>query len=186
MVPSVMAFSAKVVAEDAKMTPEQRTQRWLDAEEMADLKIDDPTDIPGWICNNVAIEQREIRAAIRLARRQMTPLEARFYREAHQRWPNRRFRRYAPISVTVFEAFGPSVWYAPFLCRPKKLIVVIDDRSDFPYRIYGQNRALYERHGYTVLDFSEDLSCPFEQSVRDAMMAMIDTAIRQQPQRKAA
>ncbi|TAN40586.1 MAG: hypothetical protein EPN22_17275 [Nitrospirae bacterium] len=71
----------------------------------------------------------------------------------------------------------PSVWYAPFYHAKSKTIIVIDDRPDFPYRIYGQNRALYERQGYTLLDFSEDFSCPTDDSVWDEAMAMIDAAL---------
>lgn len=71
----------------------------------------------------------------------------------------------------------PSVWYAPFYHAETKTIIVLDDRSDFPYRIYGQNRDLYARYGYTVLDFSEDFSCPADESVWDEAMAMIGAAI---------
>jgi len=85
--------------------------------------------------------------------------------------------------VTIQVGESRSTWYAPFLCVAKKLIVVIQDREEFPYRIYGQNRALYERQGYTVLDFSEDFGSPWNQSVWDEMIRMVNEALTQ---RKAA
>lgn len=117
------------------------------------------------------------------ARQSLTPNEARFWQESHRRWPGERFRRYHDISIIPTGTIGailsrhPSVWYAPFYHAKTKTILVIDDRPDFPYRVYRQNQDLYARHGYTVLDFSEDLSCPFDQSVWDEMMAMIEKAI---------
>lgn len=160
------------------LTREQETLRWQAVERLVDLRIDDPTDISEWVCRNVGVEQRELVSAVTSARRHMTPIEIRFHREAKTRWPHIRFRRYAPAEITVHLYFGPSVWYAPFLCRPKKLIVVIQDRDDFPYRIYGQNRDLYSRYGYTVLDFSEDFSCPIDDSVWEEAMAVVGHTLK--------
>lgn len=175
--PLVVALTARILAEEALATNRQRTQRWQAAEDLANARIDDPTDTPGWICDNVENEYLEIDEAVALARRHLAPIERRFYQEAKARWPGVRFRRYAPVEITVHSYFGPSVWYAPFLCRPSKLIVVIQDRDKFPYRIYSQNRALYEQHGYTVLDFSEDFSCPADDSVWNAAMARVGATI---------
>lgn len=118
------------------------------------------------------------------ARRLLTPLERRFWDESHARWPGQRFRRYADIAVyplagTVGAMLSkaPSVWYAPFYHAKSKTIIVIEDRPDFPYRVYGQNWKLYASHGYTILDFSEDFSCPTDDSVWQEAMAMIDQAL---------
>lgn len=107
----------------------------------------------------------------------LTPLELCFWKEARTRWPKLHWRRYHPVTIKIHER--PSTWYAPFYCTDRKLIVVIQDREEFPYRIYGQNRDLYTRHGYTVMDFSEDFSAPWNQSVWDAMMVMVDRAVQQ-------
>lgn len=127
--------------------------------------------------------------AAKQARRSLTALEARFYAEAKSRGPSLRWRRYAPVTIRPFADGGPCTWYAPFLCLPKSLIVILEDRPDFPYRIYGQAgvtlsnlRSLYERHGYTVLDFSEDFSCEADDSVWDAAMVTLDDVIRGQQQ----
>lgn len=127
--------------------------------------------------------QGSVRELAVQARQSLTPNEARFWAASHQRWLGERFRRYHDISIHPTGTIGvmlstaPSVWYAPFYHAKSRTIIVIDDRPDFPYRLYGQNAGLYARHGYTVLDFSEDLSCPFDQSVWDAMMETIDQAI---------
>lgn len=166
-----------MLAEETTLSPEQQTRRWQAAEGRADLNLDDPTDIPGWICSNVVIEQREHAGVVASIRRHPTLAERRFHQEAKARWPHARFRRYAPVSIVVHAVFGPSIWYAPFLCRPKKLIVILADRPDFPYRVYGQNTALYASQGYTVLDFSEDFSCPTDESVWENMMVRAENAI---------
>lgn len=176
--PSVVALTARILAEEALTTSRQRTQRWQAAEDLADARIDDPTDISGWICHNVEEEQREIEELVSSARRHMTPLECRFHREAKARWPRLRFRRYAPVEIMVHPYFGPSIWYAPFLCRPKKLIIVIESRQDFPYTISGRNSSLYSRHGYTIMDFSEDFSCPTDDSVWEEAMARVALAVK--------
>lgn len=106
--------------------------------------------------------------AAKQCRRTFTPNESRFWNEARARWRGAHWRRYAPIAILV--GGKPSVWYAPFYCANAKLIVCISDRQDFPYRIYGHNHGLYERHGYTVLDFTEDLSCPVDDSVWEDLM----------------
>ena len=125
------------------------------------------------------------------ARHSLTPNEQRFWKESHTRWPGVRFRRYhdiplKPTGIGAILSKAPSVWYAPFYHAKSKTIIVVDDRPDFPYIIYGQNAKLYVQQGYKVVDYSEDLSCPFDQSIWEVMMVMIDVAIRQQPQRKAA
>lgn len=109
------------------------------------------------------------------ARHLLTPLESCFKKEARTRWPAIHWRHYHPVTIRVHEQ--PSTWYAPFLCVEKKLIVVIQDREDFPYRIYGQNRDLYGRHGYTVLDFSEDFSTPWNQTIWNEAMMMVNEAL---------
>ena len=138
---------------------------------------DDPTDTQGWICGNVQIEQQELTASVASARRHLTLLERRFHVETKARWPGVRFRRYAPVEIMLHPYFGPSVWYAPFLCRPKKIIVVLDGRPDFPYTISGHNAELYARFGYTVLDFSEDFSCPTDDRAWNEAMARVGAAI---------
>lgn len=77
----------------------------------------------------------------------------------------------------MYPELGPSVWYAPLLCLKQKLVVILDDPAGFPYRISGRNRDLYARHGYTVLDFSEDFSCPTDDSAWEEAMATIGRAI---------
>src|SRR3990167_1404441 len=94
------------------------------------------------------------------ARYTMTNLERRFFTEAKHRWPKTTWRRYHPVSIVVYRELGPSVWYAPFYCHAAKLIVVISPRDAFPYTISGRNAPLYAEHGYTVLDFSDDLMLP--------------------------
>jgi very-short-patch-repair endonuclease len=110
-------------------------------------------------------------AMAKQCRRSFVPSEAKFWNEARTRFPKAHWRRYAPIGITIHDHV--SVWYAPFYCAKAKLIVCIADRAEFPYRIYGQNRALYERHGYTILDFSEDLSFPVDDSVWDELMQIV-------------
>src|SRR5574337_545657 len=85
------------------------------------------------------------------ARRSLTPLEVRFHRESRSRFPVVSWRRYHPVTIRAFPDISPSTWYVPFLNLQHKLIVVIEDRPDFPYRIYGQNWKLYAKQGYTVL-----------------------------------
>jgi hypothetical protein len=119
------------------------------------------------------------------ARKTLTPRERRFWKETHTRWPGVRFRRYSKIPVTPTGTVGtilsdrPSVWYAPFYHAKSKTMIVIDHRLEFPYRVYGQNRALYKRHGYTVLDFSEDFHCSLhvDESVWQEMMGMVGKAV---------
>jgi very-short-patch-repair endonuclease len=110
------------------------------------------------------------------ARRSLTPLERRFDTEKRRRWKTLHWHRYAPITIQAHPEHK-STWFAPFVCVEKKVVVVIEDRHDFPYRIFGQNRALYARHGYTILDFSEDTSCPIEGPVWEEMMALINSAV---------
>ncbi len=117
-------------------------------------------------------------ADARAARRSLTPLEERFFHEAHHRWPHLSWRRYHPVTLRIRQDL-PSTWYAPFLSKDKKLIVVIEDRPDFPYRVYGQNFHLYAANGYTVFDFSEDFSAPLDESVWTEAMAMIDAKLRE-------
>src|SRR5574337_599995 len=123
--------------------------------------------------------QREqtVFACAQRARRTPTPLEAKFREEA-RRWPSVSWRRYHPVTIRPFADSGPSTWYAPLLCVARKLIVVLEDRPEFPYRVYGQNCDLYARQGYTVLDFSEDFSCAADESVWGAAMAMIDRSLQ--------
>lgn len=171
--PAVIALEAKIRAEHAAMTPEQHEARYQRAVAMAERRIDDAVNLPDVPAHIPPVP----RAAALYARQHLTPNESRFFTESHARWPGVRFRRYAPVSIALVVGERPSVWYAPFLCRPKKLVIVFDHRPECPYRLYGENRALYAQHGYTVLDFSEDLSCPFDQAVWDEAMTMIDAAI---------
>ena len=111
-----------------------------------------------------------------MARHTLTLNERRFVAEVRRRFPSVTWRRYHPISTPGdpdLKPKVPSVWYAPFYNAKANLIVCISEREDFPYRVYGQNRALYERHGYTVMDFTEDLSCPVDDSVWEEMMKMV-------------
>jgi hypothetical protein len=112
------------------------------------------------------------------ARRSLTLLESRFWSESTSRWPSVHWKRYAPITIRV-HPYAPSIWYAPFLCADKKLIVVIEDQPDFPYRIFGENWALYAAHGYTLLDFSQDFSAPWDESVWGDAMAKISATLRE-------
>ena len=111
------------------------------------------------------------------ARQSLTPLEQRFDKEKRVRWKGVTWKRYAPVTIQV-HTDHKSTWFAPFLCVNKKLIVVIENRPDFPYRIYGQNAGLYARHGYTVLDFSEDTSCPIDDAAWEALVAMGEESLR--------
>ena len=113
------------------------------------------------------------------ARHSLTPLENQFWAEARTRWPSVSWRRYAPVSIPGHRELGPSIWYAPFLCADKKLIVVIEDRPEFLYRVFGDNWALYAQHGYTVLDFTQDFSAPWDESVWGDAMATISAKIRE-------
>ena len=110
------------------------------------------------------------------ARQCLTPLEQRFDTEKRKRWKGLKWHRYAPVTIQAHPDHK-STWFAPFLCVDKKLIVVIDNRPEFPYRIYGQNASLYGRHGYTVMDFSEDTSCPIDDSVWEEMMVRVQDAL---------
>jgi len=116
-------------------------------------------------------------ALAKLTRQSLTPLEQRFDKEKRQLWKGLHWHRYAPVTLQV-HPLHKSTWFAPFLCVEKKLIVVIQDREDFPYRIYGQIHKLYAQHGYTVLDFSEDFSCPVDESVWQEMMGTVGKAIQ--------
>ena len=112
------------------------------------------------------------------ARQSLTPLEQQFDTEKRKRWKGLNWHRYAPVTIQAHPEHK-STWFAPFLCLDKKLIVVIQDRPEFPYRIYGQNTALYARHGYTILDFSEDTSCPIDNSIWHEMMTLVNEALHQ-------
>lgn len=120
-------------------------------------------------------EPKTIYDAAKVARLSLTADERRFKTLANARWPRLSWRRYHPISIPGDRDLrGMNVWFAPFYNVKVKLIVCISEREDFPYRVYGQNHALYERHGYTVLDFTEDLSCPVDDSVWDDLMAAVE------------
>lgn len=121
----------------------------------------------------------KIFALAKHARHTLTPLESRFWSESRSRWPSVHWKRYAPVSIRIHPELGPSIWYAPFLCADKKLIVVIEDRPDFPYRIFGENWALYAKHGYTLLDFSQDFFAPWDESVWGDAMAMVSAKLRE-------
>lgn len=114
------------------------------------------------------------------ARRTLTPAEVRFSQEGRRRWPTVSWRRYHPITIRAFEDCGPSTWYAPFLNIHRKVIVILEHRDDFPYRIYGRNYGLYAQQGYTVLDFSEDFFWPvhIEPSTWEQAMDIIGKALR--------
>jgi hypothetical protein len=84
----------------------------------------------------------------------MTTLERRFHADAKARWPRVSWRRYAPVTIQAHPDHK-STWFAPFLNIERKFIVIIEDRPNFPYRVYGQNGALYEHQGYTVLDLQK-------------------------------
>ena len=123
-----------------------------------------------------------VRALAGQARKTLTLNEQRFWKESHERWPGIRLRRYHDISLTptgigAILSKAPSVWYAPFYHAKSKTIIVIDDRPDMPYRIYGQNAKLYNQHGYKVLDFSEDMSCEVDKAVWDELMAMVGESV---------
>lgn len=113
------------------------------------------------------------------ARHSLTPLEARFWSESKARWPSVHWKRYAPVTIRV-HPYAPSIWYAPFLCADKRLIVVIEDRGDdFPYRVFGEHWALYAAHGYTLLDFFQDFAAPWDESVWGDAMAMVSAKLRE-------
>ena len=111
------------------------------------------------------------------ARRSLTSLERRFHRDVKQILPHLSWRRYHPVTIRAHPEHK-STWYAPFLNIPHKLIAIIEHRDDFPYRVYGQNGDLYARHGYTVLDFSEDCACPTDDSVWHEILATVRMALQ--------
>lgn len=174
--PSVAALTASILADERALAPrdrEARYQRIVAACEGTTRQRDGETQ-EGSV---------SVRSLVAQARKTLTAHEERFWRESHTRWPNERWLRYHDISILPTHTIGailsrhPSVWYAPFYHAKTKTIVVLDDRQDFPYRICGQNLTLYVQYGYTVLDFSEDFSCPTDGSVWDAMIAMVEAAI---------
>lgn len=112
------------------------------------------------------------------ARHSLTVNEQRFWKEAHERWPEIRLRRYHDISLTptgigTILSKAPSVWYAPFYHAKSKTIIVVDNRPDFPYVVHGHNTKLYVQQGYKVVDFSEDMSCGADEAVWDELMNMV-------------
>lgn len=171
---SALNLEAKIRAEEMHITLEQHEARYQAAVCYNELGLDNPLDRPYSPPGDGIIHPK---IAASHARTHLTSLESTFLQEARQKWPSVTWRRYAMVTIPVIEGH-PSVWYAPFLHTKKRLIVILDDRPDFPYRIYGQNRALYERHGYTILDFSEDFSVPWNQSVWNEAMGMVDRHLR--------
>lgn len=173
--PTAISLTTKILTEEVALTAEQRDARYVAAVTHTELGIDNPHDHPYAAPNEGVLLPR---LAASYARSHLIPLETRFLNEARTHWPSLLWRRYAMITIQAITGH-PSVWFAPFLCTKKKLIIVLENRDDMPYRVYGQNRALYERHGYTVLDFSEDFSVPWNQSVWNEAMAMVDAAVTQ-------
>lgn len=174
--PSVEALSARLLADERALTSQEREARY---QRIAAVCDEEPIWGYGKGRHGGAVA---IRTCAAQARKTLTPNEARFWRESHPRWPTERFLRYHDVSIQgsgigAMLSTAPSVWYAPFYHAKTRTIMVIDDRPDFPYRVYGQNAALYARHGYTTLDFSEDVSCPTDDAVWDEAMALIDAAI---------
>ena len=110
------------------------------------------------------------------ARRSLTLDEQRFDVEKRKRWKGVNWKRYAPVTIQAHPEHK-STWFAPFLCVEKKLVVVISDRPEFPYRIYGHHVGFYGRHGYTILDFSEDTSCPLDATGWETRYGLVTQAL---------
>ena len=100
------------------------------------------------------VKDRPVFLLAQAARRTLTLNERRFQEEVKARFPKVSWRRYHPVTIKVHEQ--GSTWYAPFLCVEKKVVVVVEGRKEFPYTLSGRNYELYAKHGYTILDFTED------------------------------
>ena len=110
------------------------------------------------------------------ARRSLTLKEQRFYQEVKKKWPALSWRRYAPVTIQTHPEHK-STWFAPFLCIARKLVVVMEERKEFPYTISGRNLDLYARHGYTVLDFTEDGGEPWDDQMWADAMSLVKVVL---------